>query len=335
VYYHVAFHDLQASNHLTMFPNEASLIRDELTAAFERGAAVYLLVNCANIRHHVYALDLAASLWRDGDADVGAHRRRFAERFFPSGAEAASRLIAAYPKVTLRYGPNDDDRAGDEFFHHPPRSLLACWMRKEADAVDEDVRWATGSVPLGEQFAVFRKLLERTLPGLVDLELKVETAAEGMLDVDADRFRSFLSFQVAQLRLGCAGFLDLCRAYDYFSVADYPRAFVSATAALRAYQAGARLLAEAQTGRWANFYRFDYLTNIGATVYAVETLRRWLRQFGDAPDYFRWSRSLTVAPRERGIYLENTTRRVLGDDELAEALAAVLDEATLPEGEPA
>jgi len=68
VYYHVTFHDLQASNHLTMFPSDPNLIRNEIIKAFNLGADRYLAVNSGNIRPHVYLLDNepAVELRRDG-----------------------------------------------------------------------------------------------------------------------------------------------------------------------------------------------------------------------------------------------------------------------------
>ncbi|WP_252361827.1 glycosyl hydrolase 115 family protein [Paenibacillus terrae] len=70
VYYHVTFHDLQVSNHITQFPSSAELIVDELTTAFAVGADEYLLVNSGNILPHLYTLDLAANLWTYGNTDA-------------------------------------------------------------------------------------------------------------------------------------------------------------------------------------------------------------------------------------------------------------------------
>ena len=63
LYYHITFHDLQASNHLTMFPSDPNLVKEELLKAFDAGADRYLLLNCGNIRPHVYLLDIVGHLW--------------------------------------------------------------------------------------------------------------------------------------------------------------------------------------------------------------------------------------------------------------------------------
>ncbi|MFC6658268.1 glycosyl hydrolase 115 family protein [Roseibium salinum] len=58
IYYHATFHDLQASSHLTMLPVSTVLLVDELETAFEAGADDVLLINCGNVRPHVFTLDV-------------------------------------------------------------------------------------------------------------------------------------------------------------------------------------------------------------------------------------------------------------------------------------
>ncbi len=72
LYFHAAFHDLQASNHLTMTPSP-NLVQRELAEAFQAGADEYLLLNTGIIRPHLYLLDLVARMWIQGDADVNTH----------------------------------------------------------------------------------------------------------------------------------------------------------------------------------------------------------------------------------------------------------------------
>lgn len=76
---------------------------------------------------------------------------------------------------------------------------------------------------------------------------------------------------------------------------------------------------------WENFYKCDYLTNVKGTIYCVEALRRFIRTHGDSPDFFWWFRQHIVPESERIVLLENTTRRMLSDDELAERLIEALE----------
>lgn len=112
VYYHVTFHDLQASNHLTQLPSSASLIVEELTTAFTSGADEYLLVNSGNILPHVYTLDLVANLWMKGEVDAEEQLTDFIGRLYSSQLQEISQLYRDYSRCTIVYGPHKDDRAG-------------------------------------------------------------------------------------------------------------------------------------------------------------------------------------------------------------------------------
>ncbi|MNR62335.1 hypothetical protein D3C85_1843320 [compost metagenome] len=57
-----------------------------------------------------------------------------------------------------------------------------------------------------------------------------------------------------------------------------------------------------------------------STVDNVDTLRRFLRIQGDSPDFFLWYKEYLMPETEKYIYLENTHRKPLGDDELAARL---------------
>lgn len=86
LYYHLTFHDLQASNHLTMLPNPPEFVNWELNLAFQAGADEFLILNSGNIRMHTYTLDLVSRIWRDGDIDVQKQGEEFATVYFPQAA---------------------------------------------------------------------------------------------------------------------------------------------------------------------------------------------------------------------------------------------------------
>jgi hypothetical protein len=76
-------------------------------------------------------------------------------------------------------------------------------------------------------------------------------------------------------------------------------------------------LRQSEHGKWARFYQADWLTNIASTVQNVDTLRRFLRMHGDSPDFFLWYKEFLMPETEKHLYLENTHRNPLSDDELA------------------
>ncbi|MBB6635033.1 glycosyl hydrolase 115 family protein [Cohnella thailandensis] len=317
VYYHVTFHDLQASNHLTTFPGSAEFIKEEVEAAFASGADEYVLVNSGNIRPHVYTLDLIRELWNEGEADAGEHLRRFVRSYYRDGHEELEELYRTYSEAAIPYGPNADDRAGDEYYHHPARQIIGHWLTGQGAEPDPRLFWAVGDAAFGEQVKGFERLLE---PGMKSWESWLERCDEALAKLGPDDRRRALDqlrFHGALHLSGCEGFYWLCRSYGEYAEKRYPQAFVLASKSMRSYRRGLEILRDSERGKWDRFYQADWLTNIRSTVENVDTLRRWLRLHGDSPDFFLWYKEFLMPVTEKYIYLENTHRNPLSDDELA------------------
>ncbi|PDO10899.1 MAG: hypothetical protein BLM47_05215 [Candidatus Reconcilbacillus cellulovorans] len=320
IYYHVTFHDLQASNHLTMFPSPPELICREIGAAFRAGAKEYVLVNCGNVRPHVYALDLTAELWNKGTVDPAAHLDAFVRRHYASAHDDIVQLYRRYFACAVAYGPHEDDRAGEEFYHHPARQIIGHWLRGEAPATLPSLHWATGVIPFPEQVRWFACKVGEALPRWQALREDAARLLDALSPEDRQRWKDHFLFHVELHVSGCAGFAALCKAYEAYEAKRYPEAFVRASQALRRYAQGLRTLREAEHGKWRHFYRADWLTNIQNTIYHVDALRKFLRMHGDSPDLFLWYRQYLMPESEKYIYLENTHRNPLSDDELADRL---------------
>ncbi|MGG1650238.1 glycosyl hydrolase 115 family protein [Paenibacillus sp. NRS-1780] len=323
VYYHVTFHDLQASNHLTQFPSSAELIVDELTAAFAAGADEYLLVNSGNILPHLYTLHLTANLWTYGNVDAEQQLIDFIGRLYSRQHQEISQLYRDYSRCTIVYGPHKDDRAGEEFYHHPARQMMGFWLQGK-EGSDQRLCWAAGERPFAEQVRWFKEKAESAIPGWVELR---ERCLRIMKQLPEDEYRRLYNQLFVQIELhlsGCRGLANICIAYGLFLEGDYPRAFIQASHAVWNYQTGRETLSLAGTGRWEHFYRADWLTNLDNTISHADTVRRFLRIQGDSPDMFLWYKQYVMAETEKHIYLENTHRKPLPDDELARCLEKVL-----------
>ncbi|MED4225936.1 glycosyl hydrolase 115 family protein [Neobacillus cucumis] len=120
IYYHITFHDLQASNHLTMFPAPTEMIIEEVEKAFDAGAHSYLLLNSGNIRPHLYPLDLISQLWSKGTENQDKHLEEFIHRLYRTHNKQIQKLYQSYANLSIRYGEHRDDKAGEEFYHHLP-----------------------------------------------------------------------------------------------------------------------------------------------------------------------------------------------------------------------
>ncbi len=320
VYYHATFHDLQASSHLAMLANPPELVQEELCAALRAGADECVLVNSGNIRPHILMLDLAAEIWNRGEADAGAHLAGFGRRFFPSAPRDAAECYRGYFNAAIRYGENEDDRAGDEFYHHPARRIVDHWMKGKSDRTCSALVWAAGEIPFERQVADLGAKCESALPGWDALERRCLDLLSTLKGNEAAFFSDNLVLQTRLHRSGCRGLTELCRSFAAWSDGSLPLAFVRASRAIWSYRDSLDALSDAEHGKWRNFYRADWLTNVKSTVYSLEALRKYLRILGDSPDFFLWYRELLMPDTERKIYLENTHRRPLSDDELAKRL---------------
>ncbi len=322
IYYHATFHDLQASNHLTMFPGSAEFIKSEVEGAFRAGADQYLLLNCGNIRPHVYILDLIRALWDEGEVETGRHRSVFVRSYFDNGFDELAELFRLYGETAIAYGPHPDDLAGDEYYHHPARCIIGHWLQGRGDQTDSRLLWATGEGTFAEQVQSFESRCEEGLRNWNAWLNRVEAAVERLSagDQGADdrrRVEDHLKFHGLLHRSGCEGFMWLCRAYSAYAEGRYPQAFVMASQSMWSYEEGLKALRDSEHGKWENFYRADWLTNIESTVRNVDTLRQFLRMHGDSPDFFLWYKEFLMPETEKHIYLENTHRNPLSDNELA------------------
>ncbi|OXM83351.1 hypothetical protein CF651_26645 [Paenibacillus rigui] len=322
IYYHVTFHDLQASNHLTMFPGSAAFIRQEVEGAFAAGADQYLLLNCGNIRPHVYMLDLLRVLWNEGKVDAEAHLEQFVSSYYTSGLKELAGLYRSYTEAAVAYGPNPDDLAGDEYYHHPARRIIGHWLQGQGAVADERLLWATGECSFLEQVRSFEQRCSEGLAQWTAWLDRCDKVIAGLAEEDKQRAADHLRFHGALHRSGCEGFLWLCRAYAAYAEGRYPQAFVCASLSMRGYEEGLHVLRAAEHGKWNRFYSADWLTNIESTVRNVDTVRRFLRMHGDSPEFFLWYKEFLMPETEKHIYLENTHRNPLSDDELAERLHA-------------
>ena len=188
IYYHVSFYDLQAANHITMLPNSAAFVVRELAQVLANGGTDYWIVNCSNVKPHVYLLDLVAMLWRHGtqttvqtdkttlateergaphtatatqtaaDAIAAAHRRSYARRYYGTAhADDIAALLAEYAACAPAYGPHEDDHAGEQFSNYVARMLVSQYMRNNAERAPQ-LLWATDAATLKEQTAWYERI---------------------------------------------------------------------------------------------------------------------------------------------------------------------------------
>jgi hypothetical protein len=301
------------------------MINDELDKAFKAGADEFLLLNCGNIRMHVYMLDAIRQIWTYGKLNMEDFKLDFGKRLYPNHYEDVLECYNQYFKSMLKYGVNEDDMAGDEFFHHSARSIMTCWVRGAVKENCARMLWATGNVSFNEQVNWFKTICQRSLPKLTELKQKCIEVSTQISGREKIFFDDNIKLAAIIHESGCKGFISLCEAYEAYSDNNLITSFVLLSRSMNEYREGLNTMKAAEHTKWKNFYSADYLTNVEVTIYSLDSTRKYIRMLGDSPNFFAWYKNFVIPETERKIYLENTQRRTLSDDELASCLAKELN----------
>jgi hypothetical protein len=325
IYYHCSFHDLQASNHLTMPANSAEFLAAELEKSLNARAGEYWIINCGSVKPHVHALALVSELWRAGHADVTAWRLHYAKTYFgEQKAEVIASLFAEYAASTAKYGPNEDDRAGEQIWHHPVRELLCRWMSGDTEGCVKSLIWLAGNVSFYEQAKKLEEMARGCLFGWETFCTKC-AALLPLLDEGGHRlFNDSIYLQGKLQRSGAAGTIAFCESLDAYRSGDLVKAFLLANRSRDCYSKGVAALSEAEHGKWIGYYDGDCLTDIRLTVFCMDALVSYLRVLGDGTDFHKWERDFLARASEKKVMLLSSKKRPLDNEDLAEYLGQIL-----------
>lgn len=316
LYYHASFYDLQAASQMTMLPNSPAFVRQELKNALAHGVRDYWIVNCSNIKPHVYTLDFIAALWRDGDVQADAHLADYCARTYgPDNADAAAACFRSFYGHALAYGDREDEHAGEQFGNHCARMLISQWMR-DASKPAPGMKWAIDAPTLREQIVWYREKCAQAVDNYRAHRRDCARAVLAMSEPGATLMQDTLLMQATLLLNTYQGSLyamdSLLKALD----ATWLEAFYLAGQAKDAYLAADRAMRDREHGHWRNFYRNDCQADVKQSAWLVSMYMGMLRNNGDGPHFYLWQRRFTDPPGEAEIMLLLNTENHLDNDEL-------------------
>lgn len=317
IYYHASFYDLQAANHITMLPNRVEHVEAELQSVLGRCMDDLWIVNCSNVRPHVYMLDLIARSWRDGAVDVDEHRKEYAAEYF--GAEAApivAEALDAYAGAAVRFGAEWDEHAGEQFANHIPRVLVTQYLR-DPSARSEELRWLTAAADLRGQLEALLPMFERGVDSYAALDDAYGLAALNLGSGARELFERSLLAQARIHRYDYLGASLTCRSLLSALDGDVERAFLQADQARRAYLRADESLRGTEVGVWLGFYANDSLADISQSAWVLEGLERHLRIVGDGPYFYEWQRRYLYDERDAEVLLVLRLEKTVDDARLA------------------
>lgn len=324
LYYHASFYDLQAASHMTMLATPPALIRSELVGALSLGVKDCWIINCSNIKPHVYTLDLIAALWREGEVDPQEHLTAYCARYYgPENASTAVKCFQRYYDSALFYGDREDERAGEQFANHGARMLVSQWI-KDASAPAQEMLWAIDAPSLREQVFWYRAKCEQAVEQYRALEKHCALAALTMSKPASELMRDTLGMQASLLHNTYQGSLyamdSLLRAMEK----DWCQAFYLAGKAKHSYLLANAAMREREHGHWHLFYENDCLADVKQSAWLMGVLMGVLRVHGDGPHFYQWQRRFLDAPEDAGILLILNMENHLDHDELFAAMDARL-----------
>lgn len=315
VYYHVSFYDLQAANVLTMLPNSMEFVDKELKNAYECGITDLWLVNCSNIKPHVYPLDFIAAIWQDLEVTPKEHLREYLKKYYKKTAPLEA-CFQDYFKCMLPYGQREDEHAGEQFYNYVVRVLIYGWMRDGGNRHCEELEWCVAADTFDQQIRWYHDVCKSGSERMIGLLRQCE-AVEGQVGL---LWRDSILLQV-KIHAGCLkGVLHFTEAYRDYKEGRYLEAFYQLGQAADQYQAVDDEMKQCGHGKWKGFYENDCQTDVKETAYLLRTLMGYVRNIGDGPYFYQWQRLVTYPEKDRKILLLLNEENHLTNEELYQAM---------------
>ena len=311
-YYHVSFYDLQAGNVLTMIPNSIGFIKKELTHAYECGIKSMWLVNCSNIKPHVYPLNCIASFWNGDNDTPDAYLDRYLRKYYPAGDyEKMAECFNRYFDAMIPYGEREDEHAGEQFYNYVTRVLIHQWMKDGGTRANEELNWCVPAETFGDQMEWYIQVCEGGYGKLRKLlELGESLKESGSLWVDS------LLLQIRIHEYCLEGVLFFGRGYDAYKSADYFKAFYELGKAAEQFDLADAAMKNSGHGKWKGFYDNDCQSDVKETAYLLRLLMGYIRNLGDGPYFYQWQREVFYSEKDRRILLLLNEENHMTDEEL-------------------
>lgn len=329
IYYHVSFYDLQAANHITMLPNSVDFVNRELSEVLEKGGDDFWVINCSNVRPHVYHLDAIRKKWFGVSVSDRQHSEEFCRDYY-HGSSTIARCYQEYPKVMLSYGEQEDEHMGEQFYTENVRTLAHNFMINQNMGA-KSLYWVTGKVPLSKQMEIVQGLCQRGLGKLQQFAEDCErlakaglsdssTAEKTVTNQDSLLFHATLVLQ-AKLHALCAeGVVTFVQAYQACTREDYVEAFLLLGKSAELFDEANKRMREAEYGVWEDFYLNDCLADVKHTAYMIRKMMGLVRELGDNERHDRWYREYCYAKEDRDVFLLLVEDNHMTDEELYQVM---------------
>lgn len=314
IYYHVSFYDLQAANHITMLPNSVDFVNRELQQVLQNGGRDFWIINCSNVKPHVYMLDAIRKIWVGEAVSDASHSKVFVQEY-GGGNEALAHCYRTYPKAVASYGPHEDDHAGEQLYTENLR-ILAHEILVGADRAGA-MEWLTGRKTLAEQIEHLAGICAVAEPRMKKLAADCIRAG---LDTEETECLNLIRAQTQVHAYGMAGVRHFAAGYRAFTKKEYKKAFVEMGDCAVCFQKAEAALRDSEREEFVGFYENECLADLRHTAYMARKVMGYIREWGDNIRHDEWYRDTMIAPEDRDVRLLLVLDHHPTDWELYEAM---------------
>ena len=311
IYYHVSFYDLQAANHITMLPNSVDFVEKELSQVIANGGSDFWVINCSNVRPHVYYLDAIRKIWFGEKVNDTSHSEQFVQMYYNGEKEIAA-CYREYAAAMPVYGKEPDEHAGEQLYTENIRLLAHQFLIERTRNVRE-MYWLVGDVPYAEQLARFSAICEKALP-------RLEALLEKCGKIENRLFEATLKLQVQIHTYCCRGVALYRRGYEAFCNDDYAKSFVLFGDSAVSFEQADNSMRQAEYGVWQDFYYNDCFADAKHTAYMIRKVMGLVREFGDNARHDKWYRDYCYAKEDRDVFLLLVLDNHMTDEELYQVM---------------
>lgn len=290
------FCNLQKTNQVTMLPERVSLVNQACNEAILQGKDAFWVVQCSNIRPHIYFLDMLRKKWQGEEVTEASQAESFVAAYFPEceSKEEIEALYYEYPEVMMSC--EHAEYAGEQFYTENVR--LFCHQ-----LLTDRTRPAAGTLLLPEhlelagQITAFGEICKQKKEELEKLCLACTVTENGIQP------KALLSATIGlhiKLHQTCRRAARcFARGYESLQEKDYEKAFLRFGDSAVWFDKGDALLRGAEYGIWKNFYANDCITDIKHTAYMVRKVMGWVRELGDNAAHDGWYQHYCLSGEEQ------------------------------------
>ncbi len=318
IYYHVSFYDLQAANHITMLPNSVDFVDRELTSVLENDGNDFWIINCSNVRPHVYYLDAVRKKWLGEAVTDDTHSCGFVNEYY-DGDSGIEKAFCEYSKAMPAYGKNSDEHAGEQFYTENTRIIAHNLIIGNRGKVKQ-LEWIAGNGTFFEQTERICGICRKSF-NKIEAYFEYCGKTSGKLAGNVKRLFDTTLFLQVKIHYYCAkGMIAIGYAVAEFEKGNYKKAFVYAGDSAEQFSTAQKEMRESEIGIWDGFYYNDCFADIKHSAYLMRKAMGYIREVGDNVRHDKWYRDIMYAPEDRDVMLLLVTDNHMTDEELYQAI---------------